>query len=619
MSAADRFLGAIGAAFCVLGTAPLYALHQILAGPAPVVLDRESILGAASLIVWSLLVVPALEYAVVMLRADNRGEGGGFALHVLVARAAEGRARLAAVVGTLGLFAAALAYGMGGLAPAVTLLAAAEGLAVAVPRYADWVMPTAFGAVAMLFLIQRHARTAMAAASAWVMAAWFLALAVLGARGVMQQPGILAALSPHHAVLFLLHGGWPAVLALGPAVLVVAGSETLYAEMGRFGRGQIRLALYLMVLPALLLAYLGQAGLLLADPSAIANPFFRLAPAPAAPALFGLALAAALTTGHAVLTGLFNRTRQAIQLNYLPRMTMVHTSEREIEAVHLPLVNSAVILAAVVLISAVGRASDLASAFAVGAAAVLLIDTLLLTLVMTLLWGWRGRRSSGLVVVFTASAATFFLANLPHIVFGGWFPLAVGAGAAVIMAVWKDGRTRFVAQLGDAAMPVEDFIASLSDRVARVAGTAVFLTSTREGVPLALLHNLKHNKCIHERVVIGTVVMSDTPFVPPEDRIQSIPLGPGFFRLILRYGFMEGINVPRALAQARTDQLGFFYEPMSISYFVSRETLIPSVPFGLKSWRLYLFAWLARSATGATEFFRLPSNRVVELGSQVEI
>ena len=357
----------------------------------------------------------------------------------------------------------------------------------------------------------------------------------------------------------------------------------------------------------------------MAHPEAIDNPFFRLAPPWAGSPLLALATLAAIIASQSVILGAFSMTRQAIQLGYLPRMIIIHTSEKEIGWIYIPFINWVLMLAALALVVGFETSCNLASAYGLAVSGSMLIGTLLLALVMTLLWGWRGRRTAGLVALFLLVDVAFFLASLAKIPYGGWFPLAAGVVVYVLMVTWKTGRALLMARLRHDAMPVEDFLAALSDRVKRVPGTAIFLTGTREGVPLALLHNLKHNKVIHERVVILTVIMEGEPFIAYERRLEAIPLAPGFHRLVLRYGFMEDTNIPRALAQARTDQLGFFYEPMSTSYFLSRETLIPASRPGMVLWREHLFAWMARSATGAMDFFHLPCNRVVELGSQVEI
>ncbi len=612
-------LGAVGVVFGDIGTSPLYALKESFAGPHPLPLDSPHILGVLSLVFWSLVIVVTLKYVIVMMRADNRGEGGSLALQALVIRSAEGRVGLIAIVSTLGIFAAALFYGDSMITPAISVLSAVEGLEVVAPQLSHFILPATLVILVVLFMIQRQGSAAVGAMFGPVMLLWFAVLIILGIRNIALAPEVLAALSPHYAVAFLFHGGWTGFLALGSVVLAVTGCEALYADMGHFGRMPIRLAWYLLVLPALVLNYFGQGALLLSQPDAIDNPFFRMAPAWAGLPLLGLAAFATVIASQAVISGAFSMTRQAIQLGYLPRMTIVHTSEKAIGQIYIPFVNWVLMLAVAGLVLGFETSSNLASAYGVAVTGTMLISTILLTLVMTLLWGWRGRRTTALVVMFLLVDTAFFLANATKIPYGGWFPLAVGLVVFLMLMTWKSGRGLLMQRLRDEAMPVDAFLNSLSDRVARVPGTAIFLTGTREGVPLALLHNLKHNKVIHERVVILTVIMEGLPFIAPERRLECIPLAPNFQRLVLRYGFMEETNIPKALACARTDQLGFFYEPMSISYFLSRETLIPTARSGLPLWREQLFAWMARSATSAMDFFHLPSNRVVELGSQVEL
>jgi KUP system potassium uptake protein len=612
-------LGAMGLVFGNIGTSPLYALRETFAGPQPLPLDRANILGVLSLTFWSLIVVVTVKYVTVMLRADNRGEGGSLALGALVGSAAVGHLRLGTVAGALALFAATLVYGDSMITPALSVLSAVEGLRTVMPQYGQMVIPAAVLLVFLLFLTQRQGMAAGAALTGPLMLAWFVVLAILGIRNMALAPEVLKALSPHYAVLFLAGSGLTGFLALGSVVLAVTGCETLYAEMGRFGRLPIRLGWYLLVLPALVLNYFGQGALLLARPEAIDNPFFRLAPAWAAVPLLVMAVAAAAVTSQAVVASAFSLTRQAIQLGYLPQMSLVHTSEQEAGHIYIPFMNWALMVAVGGLVVGFGSSTQVASAYGLAVTGSMLIGTLLLALVVTLLWGWRGRRTAALLALFVVVDSAFFLANFAKIPHGGWFPLAVGGVMFGLLVTWKSGCALLNKRLDRDTLSVETFIAALSDRVPRVAGTAIFLTGPGEGVPMALLHNLKHNKIIHERVVICPIVIEDVPFVPPERRVESQILAPDFQRLVMRFGFMEDTNIPRALAQARTDQLGFFYEPMSISYFLSRESVVPSSKPGMAMWREHLFAGMSRSAASAMDFFHLPSVRVVELGIQVEI
>ena len=616
-------LAAIGVVFGDIGTSPLYAMKETFAGPHALAMDRANILGVLSLVVWSVTIIVSIKYVIIIMRADNRGEGGSLALLALVSRAAENNRRLATAVGALGIFAAALFYGDSMITPAISVLSAVEGLEIAAPALGRWVIPLTMGVLAGLFLIQRQGTSVVGRLFGPVMLGWFVVLAILGIKNIAHAPSVLAALSPHHAVLFLVREDWHAFLALGSVVLAVTGAEALYTDMGHFGRLPIRLAWYLLVLPALILNYFGQGALLLTDPAAVSNPFFNLAPHWAALPLVALATCATVIASQAVISGAFSVTRQAIQLGYLPRMEIIHTSKDEIGQIYLPFINWMLMIAVCALVVGFGSSSNLAAAYGVAVTGTMVIDALLVGTLMLLIWKWSRRRVMIVVGFFLVVDLAFFLANATKIPYGGWFPLAVALTLFTVLTTWKAGRARLMDELKSSALPVDTFLAGLSDRVPRVPGTAVFLTGTTEGVPIALLHNLKHNRVLHERVVLLTVLVEETPFVAEERRLERRDLAPDLdldlLRLTVRYGFMETPNVPKALAQARSDQLGFFYEPMSVSYFVSRETLIPRPRPGLAGLRAQLFATLARTATSATDFFRLPSNRVVELGSQVEI
>ena len=618
-SAGGLFVAAIGVVFGDIGTSPLYAMKETFAGPHPLALDRPHILGVLSLVFWSIMLVVSLKYVIVMMRADNRGEGGSLALLALLGGAARERPAILGLVGTLGIFAAALFYGDSMITPAISVLSAVEGLQVAAPRLEPFVVPLTLAILFFLFSIQRHGSAAMGALFGPVMILWFIVLAVLGIRNIAAGPGVLAALSPHHAILFLWNDGLTGFLALGSVVLAVTGAEALYTDMGHFGRVPIRLAWYLVVLPSLVLNYLGQGALLLTDPQALESPFFHLAPSWAAWPMVGLATAATVIASQAVISGAFSVTRQAIQLGYLPRLTIKHTSAREMGQIYLPFLNWMLAIAVLALVLGFRSSSNLASAYGVAVTGTMLIDTVLISLVMFLLWRWRSRLTYVLIGLFAMVDLAFFLANATKIPHGGWFPLAIGLAVFTLLTTWKRGRGLVVAQLASHSLPLEDLDRILSDRIVRVPGTAVFLTAQTEGMPAALLHNLKHNKVLHERVVLLTVRVREIPYVREETRIEASRLREDIHRVVLSYGFMEDPNVPRALANATQAQLGFFYEPMTISYFLSRETILSSSRPGMSEWRESLFAWMSRSAASVGEFFHLPTNRVVELGAQVEI
>ena len=612
-------LGAIGIVFGDIGTSPLYAIRETFAGPHPLPVERPYVLGALSLVFWAVMLVVSVKYVALMMRADNRGEGGSLVLHALIDRAAAGRASLTWVSGTLGVFAAALFYGDSMITPAISVLSAVEGLEVAIPHMKPAVVPLAIGVLAFLFGLQRSGSTTIGGMFGPIMVLWFSILAALGIAQILRAPDVLWAISPHYAVAMFLHDGWRSFLALGSVVLVVTGAEALYADMGHFGRFPIRLAWYGLVLPALMINYMGQGALLLSDPSALANPFFRMAPDWAALPLVGLATAAAVIASQAVISGAFSVTHQAIQLGYLPGMRSIHTSAHEIGQIYIPALNWSLMVAGLVLVAGFGTSSALAAAYGVAVTGTMLIDTILIGLVMTLIWRWRRRYVLPLLGLFAVVDLGFFLANAMKIPYGGWFPLVFGIGIFAIMSTWKQGRAALARLREGNTMSIEDLMLSLSDRIVQVPGTAVFITRRPTGVPISLLHNLKHNKVLHEQNILLNVVVKEIPHVDDADRVEARDLGHSFRRLVLNYGFMDSIDVPRALANAREEDLGFFYEPMAVSYFLSRDILMLGSRPTMPQWRRALFMKLARGAPSAIEYFELPSNRVIELGSRVEI
>ena len=613
-------LAAVGVVFADIGTSPLYAIRETFAGLHPLDPTPSAVIGVLSLVFWMLILVVGLKYVAVMMRADNRGEGGALALMALVGQVDGNRPWLIRLATVLGVLAAALFYGDSVITPAITTLSAADGLKVVAPAFGEWSAAVAMVLVVLLFAGQRDGAASLGDIFGPVMVIWFLVLAVLGVRNIVLAPQILHALSPVHAVQFVIHGGWSGFVALGAVVLVVTGCEALYTEMGLLGRLPIRLAWYLLVFPSLVLNYFGQGALLLAKgKSAVEAPFFLMAPTWSRAPLLGLSMVAALIAGHAVVSGAFAMTRQAIQLGYLPRLAVIHTSQERMGRIYIPVVNWLLMTLALALLVGFGNTTHLAAAYGVAVTGTMLIGTGLLALVMGALWGWKGHRTTILIVLFLVIDLAFFTANLTKVPDGGWVTLGIAGAVLVMLTTWKSGRVRLLERFARDALPVDVFLSSLSKRAERVPGIAVFLTATGQGVPMALMHNLKHNKIIHERVVICTVVMAAIPFVAAADRLEVIPIAEGFQRIVLRFGFMEEPNIPKALAQARSDQLGFFYEPMSISYFLSRETLIPKPGKGLKFWREQVFAWMSRSASGSLDFFHLPPNRVVELGTQVEL
>ncbi len=607
-------LGALGVVYGDIGTSPLYAIKECFGGAVPFTPAPENVLGLLSLVFWAVTIIVTVKYVALIMRADNGGEGGSLALLALVGERVRGT-RIAGWVAAIGIFAAALFFGDCMLTPAISVLSAIEGLEIAAPVFGHYVVPLTIVVLVVLFAVQKFGTGAVGAGFGPIMLLWFLTLGVLGAAQIAAHPAVLAAVNPLHAAHFLMHEGWRGFLALAAVFLAVTGAEALYADMGHFGRKPIQTAWLAVAMPALLINYFGQGALLLADPAAVDNPFYRMVPAWAALPMVALATLATVIASQAVISGAFSLTRQAIQLGYLPRMRIVHTSTRERGQIYVPVVNWGLLAAIVLLVLGFQSSSNLASAYGLAVSGTMLTSTILFGLVMALIWRTSVIQAAILIGALLAVDLAFVAANATKIAHGGWFPLAVGLMAFVVFATWKRGRTLLLRSVEADAMPIDDFLKSLSDRAARVAGTAVYMTVSGSGVPRALLHNLKHNKVIHERVVFLTVVTEDRPTVPEAERIAVQSLGCRFYRATVRYGFMDSPDLPAALAASRP----IAFDLMDTSFFLNRETILPSERPGMALWREHLFAWMSRNAATAMDFFRIPPGRVVELGSQVEI
>jgi KUP system potassium uptake protein len=611
-------LTALGVVYGDIGTSPLYAIRECFFGEYGIEATPANILGVLSLIFWSLLVVISIKYLVLILRADNRGEGGILALMALARP--EGGSRQGgrwSLIG-LGLFGAALLYGDGMITPAISVLSAVEGLHVATPLFNPYVIPITIGILITLFIFQHRGTAGVGAVFGPVTLIWFAVLAVLGLRGIISDPRVLGAVNPVYGMEFFLHNGLRGFLVLGAVFLVVTGGEALYADMGHFGRRPIRLTWFGVVLPALLLNYFGQGALLLGSPEASHNPFYRLAPSWALYPLVVLATAAAVIASQAVISGAFSLTRQAIQLGYSPRLEIDHTSSEEIGQIYIPPVNWALMLASVGLVVGFRSSSNLAAAYGMAVTTTMVITTMLFYVVARDLWQWRPW-SAGLVAgVLLLVDLSFFGANVIKIEHGGWFPLVVALAVFTLMTTWKRGREILAQRLRDSILAIDHFFTDVAAHApVRVPGTAVFMTSSAEGVPPALLHNLKHNKVLHERVILLTVITKEMPHVPISERLVVEPLGNGFFRMIANYGFMQDPNVMHLLRLAKSK--GVDLNVMETTFFLGRETLIPTKRPGMAIWREGLFSFLSRNAQGATAFFGIPPNRVVELGTQIEL
>ena len=615
-SLSGLLLGAVGVVFGDIGTSPLYALKETFAGHHPMAVGPDTVLGVLSLAFWTIMLLVTVKYVAVIMRADNRGEGGSLALLALVTEFTRG-SRLTWTVTVLGIFAAALFFGDSMITPAISVLSAVEGLEVVSPAFKPAVLPVTLMIITALFWIQKRGTGAVGMVFGPVMVLWFATLAVLGLVQVVQNPGVLAAINPAYGVAFIAADPLRAFFALGAIVLAVTGGEALYTDMGHFGKRPIRLSWFGFVMPALVLNYYGQGALLLADPTAIQSPFYRLAPEWGVLPLVVLATCATVIASQAVISGAFSVARQAVQLGFLPRLHVVHTSGKAEGQIYVPFANWTLYFAVMGLVIGFQTSSNLAAAYGIAVTGTMMIDTVLVTFVMLYKWRWHPILAIAVGAVFFSADAAFFLANAIKIPQGGWFPLLIGLVTFTLLTTWKRGRALVFGELAKQTMPMTDFLQVCGDDIHRVHGTAVFMTSNVEGVPAALLHNLKHNQVLHERVVLVSVVTADEPWVPDAERLEWGELGKGFHRLIVRYGFMEQPDVPRALEGCAA--FGQPFEMMETTFYLSREVIVPTIEGGMALWRERLFAQMQRNAASATEFFRIPTNRVVELGTAVEI
>ena len=610
-------LAALGVVYGDVGTSPLYAMREAFRPQSGIARNPENVLGILSLITWALIVVISIKYLVFVMRADNRGEGGMIALTALVVprRATTGSAGILVL---LGLFGASLLYGDSMITPAISVLSAVEGLEVATPFFSPYVIPITVAILVGLFSIQSRGTGGIGRVFGPVTLLWFLVLAGLGMAEIVRYPGVLWALSPHHAVTFFARNGMAGFLVLGSVFLAVTGGEALYADMGHFGKAPIRLAWFTVVLPSLLLNYYGQGALIINNPGEAEHPFFMLAPKWATYPLVALATVATVIASQAVISGAFSLTRQAVQLGYLPRLDIEHTSAREIGQIYIPGVNWLLMIACIGLVAGFRESSALANAYGVAVTTDMVFTTLLFTAVARARWHWPWWRAGALAAAFLAVDLAFWGANLEKIPHGGWFPLAVAAVIFTLMTTWKKGRQILADRMQGTTLPLDLFLADVGrNGPVRVPGTAVFMYGNAQGTPPALLHNLVHNKVLHERVVLLTVEIQEIPVVAEAERVTVEEQGQGIYRVSVRYGFTEDPHIPAALAMVKAP--GLDLSPMHTSYFLGRETLIPSRKPGMAMWREHLFSLMSRNARSATSFFQLPPNRVVELGAQIEL
>ncbi len=611
---------ALGVVYGDIGTSPLYAVKETFAPGHGIALTHANILGGASAIFWTLMVVVTLKYVTLILRADNRGEGGIMALLALASASVRGHPRLAALLTVAGVFGAALFYGDAVLTPAISVLSAVEGLEVGTPAFKPYVVPIAAAILVLLFLVQKFGTRVVGMLFGPICVLWFAAIGAAGAWNILKNPAILAALDPRHAIDFATGHGYASFVVLGSVLLAVTGAEALYADMGHFGKRAIRLAWFALVAPALVLNYFGQGALLMAEPAAIDNPFFLAFPSWALYPMVALATAATVIASQATISGAYSVTQQAIQLGFLPRMTVRHTSARAMGQIYIPAVNWLLLAAVALAVVGFGSSSKLASAYGVAVMGTMLTTTFLTFFVIRYGWGyplWVCVLATGLFLLLDAM---FFSAAILKVADGGWFPLALASAVFLLMMTWRRGRAILLARLNEASVPLGGFLKSLFlEPPQRVAGTAVFLTSTPDATPHALLHSLKHYKVLHEQNVFLTVEFRDVPAVPDEERIACENLGRDCWRVRVRYGFTDSPDVGVALEMC--GPFGLQVEPMELSYFLSREKIVPGAAAagGMARWRDRMFAAMARNAGSITDFFNIPTNRVVELGTRVEI
>jgi KUP system potassium uptake protein len=609
-------LGSVGVVYGDIGTSPLYAFREAaIAASNEQVVTRGIVLGVLSLILWALIITVTLKYVLILLRADNNGEGGTLSLTALASRALGRRTGFVLVVGVIG---AAMFLGDSVITPAISVLSAVEGLKLASPTFSEYVAPLAVAILIALFAAQSRGTAKVAAMFGPIMVVWFIAIAIAGAMHIRDDPHVLAAINPLYGVEFLLQHGTIGLVTLGAVFLVVTGGEALYADLGHFGRKPIQTAWLSLVLPALLINYFGQGAKVLADPMAIENPFYRLVPDTFLLPMIVLATAATVIASQAVITGAYSLVHQAIQLGLLPRLTILHTSASHVGQIYIPRVTVALLLGVLLLVGLFRTSSALASAYGIAVATTMVVDGLLAFVVIWKLWHWPLWKTALLMLPFTVVDLTFFSANFLKLFEGAWAPLLFGATMVLLILTWRRGSRILIGKTRRSEVPIETLLRSLGKKPPHsVPGTAVFLTSDPDFAPTALLHNLKHNKVLHEHNVILTIITADTPRASEEERVQITPLSDHFSRVALKFGYMEQPNVPKALAIAR--KLGWQFDIMSTSFFLSRRSLKPSPQSGMPSWQDHLFIALARSASDATDFFQIPTGRVVEVGTQVAV
>ncbi|XZW35749.1 potassium transporter Kup [Acinetobacter baumannii] len=611
-------LAALGVVFGDIGTSPLYALKESFHAAHGLGIQPENVLGILSIIFWCLMLIISIKYVAIVMRADNNGEGGIMALLALNLRKAKIADNKKIYMIAIGFIGASLFFGDGIITPAISVLSAVEGLSIATDVFDPFIMPIAIAIIVTLFLVQKHGTAFVGKFFGPITLVWFLSLGILGIHSVIQTPVVLGMFSPHWAIQFIYHHPIMTFFVMGAVVLTVTGGEALYADMGHFGPVPIRLAWFFVVLPCLVLNYAGQGALLLRDPAAIENPFYLLVPQWALYPMIIMATMATVIASQAVISGVFSLARQAIQLGYLPRLSIKHTSESEEGQIYVPFLNWLLLIAIIILILIFKTSSNLASAYGLAVTLTMLCDTILVAVFIYSAWKWSLPKVLLLIIPFFILESVLVGATSLKILSGGWVPLLIGAIAVTILMTWKRGRELTFAKLEHDTLSLDLFVKSIGNSVHWVPGDAVFMTGTPNVVPHAMLHNIKHNKVLHQRNILVTVVIEDVPFVAPEERIMTETLAEHFFRIKIFYGFKDEMNVPKALMQAY-EQLGLEYDLMHISFFISRDRIVHSVGDGMSPWREKLFISMQRNTSPVSDFYQIPTNRVVELGSQIEI
>ncbi|ABO13643.2 TPA: potassium transporter Kup [Acinetobacter baumannii] len=611
-------LAALGVVFGDIGTSPLYALKESFHAAHGLGIQPENVLGILSIIFWCLMLIISIKYVAIVMRADNNGEGGIMALLALNLRKAKIADNKKIYMIAIGFIGASLFFGDGIITPAISVLSAVEGLSIATDVFDPFIMPIAIAIIVTLFLVQKHGTAFVGKFFGPITLVWFLSLGILGIHSVIQTPVVLGMFSPHWAIQFIYHHPIMTFFVMGAVVLTVTGGEALYADMGHFGPVPIRLAWFFVVLPCLVLNYAGQGALLLRDPAAIENPFYLLVPQWALYPMIIMATMATVIASQAVISGVFSLARQAIQLGYLPRLSIKHTSESEEGQIYVPFLNWLLLIAIIILILIFKTSSNLASAYGLAVTLTMLCDTILVAVFIYSAWKWSLPKVLLLIIPFFILESVLVGATSLKILSGGWVPLLIGAIAVTILMTWKRGRELTFAKLEHDTLSLDLFVKSIGNSVHWVPGDAVFMTGTPNVVPHAMLHNIKHNKVLHQRNILVTVVIEDVPFVAPEERITTETLAEHFFRIKIFYGFKDEMNVPKALMQAY-EQLGLEYDLMHISFFISRDRIVHSVGDGMSPWREKLFISMQRNTSPVSDFYQIPTNRVVELGSQIEI